>query len=217
MSALADLSPTDAELADLADVMMDLGDVDGLAELFSEMDGADPGSYLDGYTDPDLQAELDAAEAELANAGYELASLDLSQPLPNLAAADAARYAEDAAGMPWASEDRTAYLLDRIERGTYTPGADLSNASHGCGPLDDFGRCSSRFHDALCFETARGEAATGSAVAIEAWRDTLLSGHQAASAVQLANEQLAGAADAAASQVHDQGTYAAMRGILGLG
>ena len=179
---------------------------------------ASGGLYDLSALDPDLQAELDAAEAELAAAGYALGSLPAGQPLPDLGAAEAQRLAEDAQGMPMDTEARTAYLLGRIERGTYTPPQPADDAAHGCGPLDDFGRCSARFHDAYCFETARGEAVNGaSPEAMDAWRGALLSGHQAAAALQLANGQLAAQTAAAASRVHDTGTYQAMRAVLGLG
>ena len=112
---------------------------------------ADLAAYGDGDVydlsalDPGLQAELDAAEAELAAAGYALDSLPPGQPLPDLGAAEAQRQAEDAQGMPMETEARTAYLMSRVERGTYLPPAPYDDDAHGCGPLDDFGRCCGTF------------------------------------------------------------------------
>jgi hypothetical protein len=117
-------------------------------------------------------------------------------------------------------EDKLARAIDRISRGTYSPqgmyaqGRDPAGqfAPNGCGLLDDFGRCSSRYHSGECFETVRSSAATGNAEAAEAWNRTLRRGTPAAAAaLVLSNtpEPEPGPAD--------QPTYRAMRQLLGLG
>jgi hypothetical protein len=66
--------------------------------------------------------------------------------------------------------------MGRVAEGSYVPGQLYRPAapSHGCGPLDEFGRCSSRFHSGSCYETSRQEAAVGSAESVEAWNRALL-------------------------------------------
>jgi hypothetical protein len=66
--------------------------------------------------------------------------------------------------------------MGRIAEGSYVPGVAYRppEPSHGCGPLDEFGRCSSRFHSGSCYETSRQEAAVGSAESVEAWNRALL-------------------------------------------
>lgn len=211
---LAGLDATDAELADLADVLTELGDADGLGEMYD--DGpADP----DGYELEDaLAAEVEAAEAELSNSGYDLSQLaDVGATIDLSTATAAQRHAEDAQGMPAETEARTAHLLSRVERGTYTP-PQHDDASGSCGPRDDFGRCAARYHDAGCLTVLAAEAANGSAESALAWRQQLLSNHGSTRALQLANEQLAVQDESAgAAIVRSSAAYQGMRGILGIG
>ena len=136
-------------------------------------DGGDEG---DGpwHDDADLAAQYEYA-TELANGAI---------------AAEQDRLAEDVqdqlARRP-GFDDKLARAMDRIARGTYTPGpmyrdrspdgqftADPSTA---CGAhRDDFGRCGARYHDAGCLEVLRGSAATSDAEAVLAWRQALLAG-----------------------------------------
>lgn len=48
-----------------------------------------------------------------------------------------------------------------------------SRFGSNCGPADDFGRCSSAFHDLGCTHNTAAAAATGSHDSALAWRDTL--------------------------------------------
>jgi hypothetical protein len=52
--------------------------------------------------------------------------------------------------------------------------------SYGCGTLDDFGRCSARYHQATCMQADHHAAAAGGGESTEAWVGTLL-GNQAVS------------------------------------
>lgn len=85
-------------------------------------------------------------------------------------------------------ETRLARAMPRIEAGTYTEGAffrgdeaaaaamardPIGRWQAVCGPIDDFGRCSSRYHTPDCHTTVESAAARGDSVAVEAWNDTL--------------------------------------------
>jgi hypothetical protein len=220
----ADLRPTEGELYAL---------VDALGEVASEDPGGrwdPPPGEDDGPWDDEaaLAAEMDSAMIDLANSGYDLDQLaGINETIELSTTAEALRQAEDAEdalALRPKFEDKLARAIDRLSRGTYLPagmyaqGRDASGqfASHGCGPLDDFGRCSSRYHAGECFETFRGEAATGTAAAIDAWRGTLLSNYQAAVELSNAQADLDAQTEAALSGPNDVETYQAMRGILGL-
>ena len=104
----------------------------------------------------------------------------------------AAVAAEDAEDAEWfarrpSAEARAARALDRIAAGTYTPPAyfrgdpaaaaaardPLGRYQAACGPLDEFARCSARYHTPDCHTSAESAAARGSATEAEAWRETL--------------------------------------------
>lgn len=208
---LADLHPTPEDLAELAEVLSEVE-----AESYGPA-GLDAYSYDDAgpdgldYGDPDDPATYE--QAALSSGGYDvLSDITASIELANQRAL--ARQALERQPLPRRSEDRMAALLARAAAGSY----DLSQPQeHGCGPLDEFGRCAGRYHDGGCFETYRGEVATGSARGAEAWRATLLANHQAA--IELANAQgeLDREVDGALAGPDDAGTYHAMRAVLGLG
>jgi len=114
--------------------------------------------------------------------------------------------------------------MRRIADGSYTPPSYFRQPepSYGCGQgYDDFGRCAARFHGAACLETARGEAATGSAAAVEAWRDQLLANQEtsgidlAAPALDTPWEDLLGPGGGPGVPA-DWSTICEMRRILGL-
>ena len=42
-----------------------------------------------------------------------------------------------------------------------------------CGPLDEYARCSARYHDPSCHTVTEGAAATSTAEAVTAWQDAL--------------------------------------------
>src|SRR5439155_15186360 len=90
------------------------------------------------------------------------------------------------------SEERMAEALGRISRGTYVPGTAYRPAapSEGCGPADDFGRCSSRFHDAACESADLAAAASGGGESSDAWRRTLLRGAQISRELDVAYGEL---------------------------
>jgi hypothetical protein len=87
---------------------------------------------------------------------------------------------------PPSSEVRLARAVRRIEAGTYTPpgyfrAAEpardvLGQYTSACGPTDDLGRCSARYHEAACGAVVIGSAATGSYEDVEAWNETV-AGH----------------------------------------
>lgn len=125
-------------------------------------------------------------------------------------AAEGQRIAEDiVAGLDRrpSSEAILARAMPRIGAGTYTEGAffrgdeaaaaaaardPLGRYAAACGPLDDFARCSARFHTPDCHTTIESAAARGDAVAVEAWNSTLQGRAQPpgtdARALGLANE-----------------------------
>ena len=103
-------------------------------------------------------------------------------------------------------EQRLARAMPRIEAGTYTQDSywrgdetaaaaardPLGRYAAACGPLDDFARCSARYHTPDCHTTTESAAARGSAGEATAWADTLAgrTPHAGidASALGLANE-----------------------------
>jgi hypothetical protein len=81
-------------------------------------------------------------------------------------------------------EQRLARALSRIQDGTYTEPAYLRAAppirdvagrySNACGPADDLGRCSARYHAAGCGAVYDSSAVAGQPVErVEAYRDQL--------------------------------------------
>jgi hypothetical protein len=189
-SAYADLLPTQQELDALGQI---------IEEIRAEEIGELPGGDWDG----------DAALSSLEDTGQ---LVDLAY------ASEAARQAEDAVPPRRTSEERFSRALDRIAAGSYT----LANyyrepePSHGCGPLDEFGRCSARYHSGSCFETVRGEPAVAGGEGSDAWNRTLLSNPTSAD-VTLAREDLASWEDLMDSSPADTGTYQHMRAVLGIG
>jgi hypothetical protein len=137
---LADLDPTEAEIAVLNEVLGELG---GYPPGYEPPDDDDPG---DGpwHDSPALAYEY-GEDADLAEIG---GMIDLAHY------SEQQRLEEDAEPLPRKAEDRMTHLIDRASRGTYTEhpafraAADLANGEpiHGCGPLDEFGRCGSQFH-----------------------------------------------------------------------
>lgn len=86
------------------------------------------------------------------------------------------------------SEAILARAMPRIEAGTYTQDSywrgdeaaaaaaardPLGRYQAACGPLDDFARCSARFHTPDCHTSIESAAARGSAEEATAWADTL--------------------------------------------
>jgi hypothetical protein len=84
-------------------------------------------------------------------------------------------------------EARLARALPRIEAGTYTQDSywrgdeaaaaaardPLGRYQAACGPLDDFARCSARYHTPDCHTSIESAAARGSYEEVEAWNATL--------------------------------------------
>jgi hypothetical protein len=133
------------------------------------------------------------------------------------------RLAEDDEPLPRKAEDRTAHLIDRIGRGTYTPpqmfreADDLSNGEpiSGCGIVDEFNRCSARFHDSGCVEVLRSSASSGSHEAVSQFKDVLMANTR--TAIELATRTGPDFDDLLEDPgPTDQPTYQAMREVLGL-
>jgi hypothetical protein len=207
---LADLDPEPWELDALAGVMAEL-DAEGWPE--------------DGPTEDDGPWD---DEAQLANAygtdEDQLAAIGGMIDLAHLT--EQQRLAEDELELPARAEDRTAWLLDRVARHTYTEHpvfrdpTDLANGEpgYGCGIYDEHGRCAARFHLSTCLETVRGSAASGSHEAASRWKDTLLANTATAVELATAHRYTEGVDDWLADPgPADVGTLAEMRKILGIG
>lgn len=197
---LYDLKPTEQELAELAEV---LDEVEAEEGGYGPWD--DSSELANVYDYSGAFAAVDAAgEAEAARQSEEVE--DRQERRPSFQA-------------------RIDRALGRIARGTYLPPAwgREPEPSYGCGQgYDDFGRCAARFHtNAACLETARDEAATGSARAVEAWRTQLLA-NQATSGIDLTAQALDTAwedllaPDGGPGVPSDLGTLQAMREMLGI-
>jgi hypothetical protein len=138
--AAADAELTDAELADLLEVLDD----DELEALIQDQDGGNGpaldalGQFNEVFTN---RIAVEQAQAQ-ARADADLA--DLIRP-------------------PKTDEDRLARALGRIQAGVYDTPSGLAFAAESravelavttgagpCGPPDEFGRCSSRYHDLEC-------------------------------------------------------------------
>ena len=135
---------SNAELDDLLDVLAEVEDED-----------YDPGDEL---SDPELEALMQAAgdyydAAEQFDAAAEQARED----------ARAAAAVEDVMFPARRDEDRMQRIIGRAASGVYDGqqmafSADsaaveitLANGGQGpCGPVDEYGRCSSRYHDLEC-------------------------------------------------------------------
>jgi hypothetical protein len=121
------------------------------------------------------------------------------------AAVTAAEDSEDAAWYTTrpSAEDRAARALDRIGAGTYTtpeyfrgdPAAaaaaardPLGRYAAACGPLDDFARCSARFHTPACHTSIESAAARGSYEEAVAWNEAVAGHSQPPGVLGLANE-----------------------------
>lgn len=132
---------SDAELGDLLDAMDEAGLLDG--------GGTEDPVYDPGYAaaaeqfDAAYSARV-VADAAREQARFEFDQLDLLRPAIR-------------------SEDRMARIMAKAGAGLYdgqqqdftaeAAGVEilLANGGHGpCGPLDDFGRCASRYHELGC-------------------------------------------------------------------
>jgi len=187
VSEYADLYPTPEELADLDQV---LDEVDALEELGMLDDGPDAGwDGEDGYS-PTLQG--------------------LSDTLDHVQGSEQLRQSYDGLPLPRTSEERFAQALGRVAEGSYTPGPmyRAPQPSHGCGTVDDFGRCSARYHQPHCIETTRHDAASAGGEASHRWRETLIT-----------NQAVSAALDDAIDALDDPGpgpAYEALAEQLGL-
>lgn len=202
---LYDLEPTDQELGELLEVLDEVEAEEVLGELPGEADLANDYDYVD------------------LSGGLERASAALDATM----ATEAQRQAADLSGALERRptfERRWARAIERIGDGTYTPPGyyrqpEPETACHA--HRDAYGRCGARFHDEGCMETARGEAATGSARAVEAWNNTLLANQEAAPtdlaapALDSTWEDLLGG-DGGPGVPSDLATLQAMRQMLGI-
>jgi hypothetical protein len=193
VSEFADLDPTPEELADLDEVLdeIELEEAAGLLDEDDELPGEAPWQ--------DQAAEFEALEA----------TLDAQQGSEQL------RHSYEGLPLPRTSEERFAQAMGRVAEGSYTPGPMYRppEPSHGCGTLDDFGRCSARFHEATCMQADSSAAAVGGGEASGAWVRTLLGNQETASALAEASEVLG---DVPSGGPADPAAYEAMREHLGL-
>lgn len=157
--APASASLSDRELAELMDAISEaeaegwtddsgeLSDAE-LADLMAAAEG-DAVRYNEDFTD--AAADFDAAFSARAQADADRAD------------AISAALVEDTLHPARRSEDKLARIMHRAAQGVYSgqqadfsaeqAGVEilLANGGHGpCGPLDDFGRCSSRYHELGC-------------------------------------------------------------------
>jgi len=207
----ADLNPSLSDLADVLEAIDEAGAEESAGML---PDGGED------YGPWDDSAQLSAGEYDAIGLAGDFGELgELVDAAGHTEAQRIAEDAEDRLARRPLMEDKIARALDRLSRGTYLPPPMYRDrdeagqfAPNGCGPLDDFGRCSSRYHSGECFETVRSSAATGDYDAALAWRRALNRGTPAMAAMMLANamgEPEPGPAD--------RRTYLGMRRILGLG
>jgi len=187
--ALADLLPTDEELAALAELIEEIqaGELDALP-------GEDE-AELAGYADVGQLVDL-------AYANEQQRQAEDATPLP--------RRSEDRT--EWLLSRATRGTL------TPGPMFRTPDPSHGCdGAIDEFGRCASRYHHS-CMEPVRQSAATSTAEVAQRWRDTLLSTPSSAD-VALAGEDLLSPDDlfGPGTGPTDLETYQHMKAVLGIG
>ena len=145
---------SDAELGDLLDAMDEVGLLDGDSS-GDELSGAELDALMQAVDAGDSTAaaftEFDAAFSRHAQAAQARED------------ARAAAIVEDLMHPAHRDEDRMARIIARAQDGLYDgqeygfaaeqAAAEilLANGGHGaCGPVDDFGRCSSRYHELEC-------------------------------------------------------------------
>src|SRR6266516_1214928 len=133
---LYDLEPTDAELAELAEVMAEI-----------EAEGDDYGPWDD--------------QADLTNDVYDFSgAIEALDATGEAGAQRLGEELEDRLAVRPSFQSRWDRAMQRISSGTYTPSpyyrpAEPETACHA--HRDAYGRCGARFHSPLCIETARGE------------------------------------------------------------
>ena len=160
---------------DLSGLGADLWELEQLDEVLAEVEAEDYGPWDDSA---ELSNVLDYSAAFSAlDAAGEAEAQRLGEDL------------EDQLAVRPSFQVRWDRAMQRIGSGSYTTPAyyrqpEPETACHA--HRDAYGRCGARFHSPLCIETARGEAATGSARAVEAWRAQLLS-NQESSPLDLAS------------------------------
>jgi hypothetical protein len=163
VSIFGDLFPTPEELAAVDDAIAEVEALEEAGLPYETEDGYPGGPWQDGGPDVShLNATLDQVQGS-----------------------EGQRQIEDQFQLPKTSEERWAEALDRVARGTFTPGVAYREPGHdyGCQQgYDEFGRCAARYsHDAA---TAGGEAS-------EAWVRTLRSNQETRAALDDALGELA--------------------------
>ena len=158
-SATADDTLTDAELADLIDAISEAdaeGYGDDSGELSdAELNAADARSRGDERGQHDAFTEFDAAFTARA-----AAERPARTPAPPRSwRTRCTRLAGTRTGWPgsWAAPPRASTTASSADFTAEQAGVEilLANGGHGpCGPLDDFGRCASRYHE-LAVRTTR--------------------------------------------------------------
>jgi hypothetical protein len=145
---------TDDELADLLDAMNETGAFDGYGDDGGELSDDELAELMAaaeaGDTGPDAFSEFDSAFTRHAQAEQERED------------ARAAAIVEDVLHPARREEDKIARIMARAGQGLYdgqqadfaaeSAAIELAAATGrgNCGPADDYGRCSARYHDLEC-------------------------------------------------------------------
>jgi hypothetical protein len=169
VSEFADLDPTPEELADLDDV---LDEVDAL-EAGGMLDDEEFGPWQDEQAPPDVSS--------------------LNATLDGIQHNEQLRQSYEGLPLPKGDEARFAQALGRIAEGSYVPGPmyRAPQPSHGCGTLDEFGRCSARYHTSpTCMQADAHAAAAGGGESTETWVGTLLGNQEVSDALGEQTEAL---------------------------
>jgi hypothetical protein len=173
VSEFADLDPTPEELADLDEVLDEI-EAEEAAGLLDDDELPGEGPWQDAYgPEPTLEG--------------------LSATLGSAQGNEAARQSWEGVPLPRTSEERFAQAMGRVAEGSYVPGVMYRppEPSHGCGTLDEFGRCAARYHTSpTCMQADAAAAAAGGGESSDAWRRALLRNQETASALAEASAVL---------------------------
>jgi hypothetical protein len=160
-------------------------ELDALDEVIAEVEAEEAAGMLDD--DGELPPEGPWQDAYGPGPTIE----GLSAMLDASAESEQLRQAYEDVSLPRTAEERFALALGRIAEGSYTPGAMYRppEPSHGCGTLDEYGRCSARYHTSpTCLQADAAAAAVGGGEATGAWNAALLRNQETAEVLGVARE-----------------------------